>query len=350
MLLRIVGGCALGLAAGALGFVGCAAATSAPQVTQVAVIDLEARLPAPAATQRSGSTAATQGPAPPGASAVASTAEDEETPDPEQEAEPSGARSKGEEGSMGAADSGQQQYGMIGLLGSSNADAGSLASVFGAGGGIDQALAGGLVGAPGDSFGAGGLGLSGMGTGAGGTGQGIGLGSIGTIGHGAGTGTGQGFGSGAGRLGSSRKQSPSQIRLGATTVTGSLPPEVIQRIVRTRLAQFRYCYEKALVSKPTLRGRVATRFVIGKDGSVVSAQDAGSDLKDASVKACVQSRFRTMSFPSPKGGGVVVVVYPLLFQPGEPEAPAKKASPSRAPTSAPPAATPASSSTPSSPY
>jgi len=42
----------------------------------------------------------------------------------------------------------------------------------------------------GDSFGAGGLGLSGVGEGGGGRGEGIGLGSIGTIGHGAGTGTG----------------------------------------------------------------------------------------------------------------------------------------------------------------
>jgi hypothetical protein len=44
----------------------------------------------------------------------------------------------------------------------------------------------------GDSFGVGGLGLTGIGEGGGGRGEGIGLGSIGTIGHGAGTGTGSG--------------------------------------------------------------------------------------------------------------------------------------------------------------
>lgn len=42
----------------------------------------------------------------------------------------------------------------------------------------------------GDSFGAGGLGLTGVGEGGGGTGEGIGLGSIGTIGHGSGSGEG----------------------------------------------------------------------------------------------------------------------------------------------------------------
>jgi hypothetical protein len=49
----------------------------------------------------------------------------------------------------------------------------------------------------GDSFGAGGLGLTGVGEGGGGRGEGIGLGSIGTIGHGAGTGSGASFGRGA---------------------------------------------------------------------------------------------------------------------------------------------------------
>ncbi len=42
----------------------------------------------------------------------------------------------------------------------------------------------------GDSYGAGGLGLSGIGEGGGGRGEGIGLGTVGTIGHGAGTATG----------------------------------------------------------------------------------------------------------------------------------------------------------------
>ena len=53
----------------------------------------------------------------------------------------------------------------------------------------------------GDSFGAGGLGLSGVGEGGGGRGEGIGLGNFGGLGHGAGTGTGQGIGNGHGRLG-----------------------------------------------------------------------------------------------------------------------------------------------------
>src|SRR5262249_20952224 len=83
----------------------------------------------------------------------------------------------------------------------------------------------------GESFGAGGLGLSGIGEGGGGRGEGIGLGSIGTIGHGAGTGTGQGFGSGHGRLGGSHRAKPPQVRMGATQVSGRPPPAGIQRLL-----------------------------------------------------------------------------------------------------------------------
>ncbi len=167
----------------------------------------------------------------------------------------------------------------------------------------------------GEAFGAGGLGLSGIGEGGGGRGEGIGLGSIGTLGHGAGTGTGQGFGSGSGRLGGEHKTKPPQVRMGATQVSGRLPPEVIQRIVRQNFGRFRLCYENGLKNNPSLQGRVAVRFVIGRDGAVANVGNGGSDLPDAGVVGCVVSSFRGLSFPQPEGG-IVTVVYPISFSPG----------------------------------
>jgi FHA domain len=168
----------------------------------------------------------------------------------------------------------------------------------------------------GDSFGAGGLGLSGIGEGGGGRGEGIGLGSIGTLGHGAGTGTGQGFGSGHGRLGGSHSTRAPQVRMGATQVNGRLPPEVIQRIVRQNYGRFRLCYENGLRSNPNLQGRVAVRFVIGRDGAVSNVSNGGSDLPDASVVQCVLRAYYGLSFPQPEGG-IVTVVYPIMFSPGD---------------------------------
>jgi hypothetical protein len=106
-----------------------------------------------------------------------------------------------------------------------------------------------------------------------------------------------------------------RIREGATAVSGRLPPEVIQRIVRQNFGRFRVCYENGLRARADLHGRVTVRFVIDATGSVASAADGGSDLPDPGVVSCVVSAFRNVGFPAPEGG-TVTVVYPILFAPG----------------------------------
>ncbi|MCC6645920.1 MAG: AgmX/PglI C-terminal domain-containing protein [Polyangiaceae bacterium] len=155
----------------------------------------------------------------------------------------------------------------------------------------------------GDSFGAGGLGLKGAGEGGGGRGEGIGLGSIGSIGHGAGVGTGQGFGSGGGRLGGAHKEKPPTVRLGAPSVKGRLPPEVVARIARQNVGRVRLCYEKGLSSNPSLAGRVSVELAIATDGSA-KATAGTSSLPDAATTACVARAFDGLSFPQPEGGAV----------------------------------------------
>jgi hypothetical protein len=133
----------------------------------------------------------------------------------------------------------------------------------------------------GDAFGAGGLGLSGVGT-------------------------------------SSRsppKKSP-RLRVGAVTVNGRLPPEVIQRIVRQNFGRFRLCYEYGLRKAPALAGTVRVRFTIEPDGSVSHASDHGSDLADKAVVACVVHGMGNQSFPQPEGGKVTVV-YRITMSPGD---------------------------------
>lgn len=167
----------------------------------------------------------------------------------------------------------------------------------------------------GDAFGAGGLGLTGIGEGGGGVGEGIGLDNIGTLGHGAGTGTNQGFGAGHGRLARGHATKVPTVSLGQTTVSGRLPPEVIQRIVRQNYGRFRMCYEQGLAKNPNLEGRVTVRFIIGRDGSVSNVSRGDSDLPDANVVGCIMNAYYGLSFPQPEGG-IVTVVYPIMFASG----------------------------------
>ena len=101
---------------------------------------------------------------------------------------------------------------------------------------------------------------------------------------------------------------------GDSIVSGHIPPEVVQRIVRQNYGRFRMCYENGLRSNPNLSGRVTTRFVIGRDGSVANASNGGSDLADPGVVSCVVSAFYGLSFPTPENG-VVTVSYPIAFSP-----------------------------------
>ncbi|WP_437991119.1 AgmX/PglI C-terminal domain-containing protein [Sorangium sp. So ce145] len=169
-----------------------------------------------------------------------------------------------------------------------------------------------------ESGGVGGLGLTGVGEGGGGRFVGIGIGSIGTINHGSGVGDGPGFGPGGGASrfanGPGHKTRAPRMGVGTTTVSGRIPPEVIQRIVRQNFGRFRLCYENGLRNSPNLTGRVSVGFVIGRDGAVSSVHNGGSDLPDAGVVSCVVRSFYGLSFPPPDAG-IVTVTYPLLFSP-----------------------------------
>jgi hypothetical protein len=251
-----------------------------------------------------------------------------------------GARSKGEEGAMGSPNSSLRgshygvagpadnpdphiarqaalrdaaEFGMIGLLSAgAGGDPKAPTAPWGRGEslGTDPLSARGNMWGDsiGESFGAGGLGLSGIGEGGAGRGEGIGLGSIGTIGQGSGAGIGQSFGFGRGH-----RVRPPQVLMGATSVSGRLPPEVVQRIVRQNFGRFRLCYENGLRTNPNLQGRVVVRFVIDRDGSV-SNVGGGGDLPDGGVVSCVSRAFYGLSFPQPEGG-IVTVSYPIMLTP-----------------------------------
>jgi hypothetical protein len=155
--------------------------------------------------------------------------------------------------------------------------------------------------------GTGGFTTEGMKTGGGGKSVGIGR----TVGQGTG-----GFG-GTGKLGIAGKGliEGSSGRAPATTVVdGGLDREVIDSIIRRRQDRIRLCYERQLNFKPSLSGKIAVAFTIGKNGNVVKSDIAEDTMNDAAVRSCVLKEVSTWTFPAPRGGTLVKVEYPFVFE------------------------------------
>lgn len=102
-----------------------------------------------------------------------------------------------------------------------------------------------------------------------------------------------------------------------TVVLGSMDPDVIRRILREHIPQFRYCYQKELdrSASESLSGTIGLQFTIGASGHVSRAGVSSQTRLPSNVKKCVVRVLRGIQFPSPLGGGTVEVKQPFNFYP-----------------------------------
>jgi outer membrane biosynthesis protein TonB len=109
-----------------------------------------------------------------------------------------------------------------------------------------------------------------------------------------------------------------KVRAGTVTVGPAYPPELLRRVMRTRVPELRLCYASLQSSDADARGRGQLSFTIGSDGAVAAASlTMGFDAPE--LVDCVLSVMRATRFPEPPGGGQLIVTYPLVFIPeGEP--------------------------------
>lgn len=170
--------------------------------------------------------------------------------------------------------------------------------------GLEAAMAG-LKGA--HSLAAGALaGLESRGGGSGGQGESVAIGGLKTRG-----------GRGPGISLISRGGGHRTVALGGRILLiGGLDRPDIARVMRRNEARFKYCYERQLQANPNLQGKLTIRFRIAPNGQVAGVGIDSSTLEDSAVESCVSKVTRTLSFPAPRGGGVVEVSYPFIFVQG----------------------------------
>ena len=100
-----------------------------------------------------------------------------------------------------------------------------------------------------------------------------------------------------------------------TVVLGSMDPELLRKILREYIPQFRHCYQQELISNSDkIKGVIDLNFTISAAGKVskydIRVKDARFSKKGV---GCMGQVLSVIDFPKPKGGGVVDVRQPLNF-------------------------------------
>ena len=100
-----------------------------------------------------------------------------------------------------------------------------------------------------------------------------------------------------------------------TVVLGSMDPELLRKILREYIPQFRHCYQQELIgNSDKIKGIIDLNFTISAEGRVaahnIRAKDARFSQKGI---GCMGQVLGLIDFPKPRGGGVVDVRQPLNF-------------------------------------
>ena len=96
-------------------------------------------------------------------------------------------------------------------------------------------------------------------------------------------------------------------------ILGSLDRSLIDKSISEKKNKIKYCYESELQKDLSLKGTIKYKFVISKEGTVSKVDVDSSDMNSPEVEGCISEVLKSVTFPPPKGGGIVIVKYPFLF-------------------------------------
>jgi hypothetical protein len=102
------------------------------------------------------------------------------------------------------------------------------------------------------------------------------------------------------------KKTPAAASL-PTAPGGRLFPEAISGAVRNQIDLVDSCFAAGQKRNAKLAGTVTVRWSFGRDGVARDVSDERSTLPDKEVVACVVGVFRSIRFPTSRGGQVTVV-------------------------------------------
>ena len=95
-------------------------------------------------------------------------------------------------------------------------------------------------------------------------------------------------------------------------VRGGMNREVVKRVIDQHLDEISYCYETALISNPSIIGKIVFEWKILLSGKVGEIRIKSSSINSSEIHSCIKSSIKSWQFPEPKGSEVIVS-YPFIF-------------------------------------
>jgi hypothetical protein len=99
-----------------------------------------------------------------------------------------------------------------------------------------------------------------------------------------------------------------------TKILGAMDPELIRKMMREHIPDFRFCYQRELLINPSVAGVFDLKFQINSSGrgNRISIRNNGKAFS-SNAKNCIKRVVSLINFPRPKGGGSVDVKQPMNF-------------------------------------
>jgi hypothetical protein len=127
--------------------------------------------------------------------------------------------------------------------------------------------------------------------------------------------------SGPGKVAALEKGEIGQKQVGGTVtasltksvlIQGGMSRQAVKRVIDQHLDEITYCYETALISNPSIMGKMIFEWKILTSGQVGEVRIKSSTVNSHEIHACIKAAIKTWQFPKPKGS-TVVVSYPFIF-------------------------------------
>jgi hypothetical protein len=99
------------------------------------------------------------------------------------------------------------------------------------------------------------------------------------------------------------------------TTEGGLDKESVRRTLAAYRKDIRTCYERALLTKPRIKGRIVYKWQIDGEGPVTWVQLQSQDVGSPSLPPCVQKVIQGVKFPVAPNHQPTIVIYPFVFLP-----------------------------------